>query len=74
MTTDYRSTEWLAHRWDKSTRWVREQAKAKTIPGAMKVGRQWRFDRAEIEAHESASKAVNIFRLSPGSAARRKAS
>lgn len=71
MTTDYRPAEWLADRWDRTPRWVREQAKAGTIPGAMKVGRFWRFDPAEIEAHEEAAKASNVFRLSPGAAARR---
>ena len=72
MSTDYLSAEWLGRRWDKSTRWITEQARAKTIPGAMKVGRQWRFDRAEIEAHEAASKAANPLALSPGAAARQK--
>ena len=72
--TDYKPTEWLAARWSREPRWIRDQAKAGKIPGAMKVGRLWRFDRAEIEAHEQSQKAANVFRLSPGAASRRKAS
>lgn len=36
-------------RLDRSARWVRQAARDKTIP-AVKVGSQWKFDPAELDA------------------------
>lgn len=66
----------LADRWSKSAGWVTEQARRGQIPGAWKLGRQWRFDTHEIEAYERAQRTEvdpsileqrsgNIFALTP---------
>ena len=59
------STAQLSERWERSPRWVAEQAKAGAIPGAWKLGHLWRFLEADIEAHELAqATGSNIFELS----------
>lgn len=69
----FHGTEWLARRWDKSPRWITQQARANKIPGAMKLEREWRFDEADIIAHENANKTGGVFALSAGAKARRAA-
>ena len=34
-----------------SERTVKDLAEQDKLPGGVKVGRQWRFDRAKLEAH-----------------------
>lgn len=71
METDrFLGADWLGRRWSKSPRWVTEKARAGEIPGAMKVGRQWRFNFHEIKAYEDDQVNSGIFALTPGSAAR----
>lgn len=65
--SEHLTAQGLAERWDKTPKWVREQARKKEIPGAWKLGRQWRFNVEQIEAYEQSQRTDNIFRLTPGS-------
>lgn len=65
--SDHLTAQGLADRWDKSAKWVTEQARQKQIPGAWKLGRQWRFNVEQIEAYEQSQRTDNIFALTPGS-------
>lgn len=68
------STAQLSERWERSPRWIAEQAKAGAIPGAWKAGHLWRFLEADIEAHELAQAVgSNIFELSDQAQRRRTA-
>lgn len=70
MTATHLTAQELADRWKKSAEWVTKQARAKQIPGAWKLGRQWRFDLEKITAYEQGQRTDNIFALTPGSLAR----
>ena len=47
----YYTTEEVAAFLRISERTVKDLADQGKLPGGMKVGRQWRFDRAKLEAH-----------------------
>lgn len=65
MTNVHLTAQQLANRWSKSAEWVREQAIADNIPGAWKLGRQWRFDLQQIEAYEISQRTTRMFALAP---------
>lgn len=65
MNEKHLTAQDLADRWSKSADWVREQAIADKIPGAWKLGRQWRFDLEKIEAFEIAQRTTKAFQLAP---------
>lgn len=71
--SEHLTVQGLADRWEKSPKWVREQARQNQIPGAWKLGRQWRFNVEQIEAYEQSQRTDNIFRLTPGSRRRQQA-
>lgn len=66
MTTHF-TAQSLADRWDKTAEWVTDQARKGNIPGAWKLGREWRFDPETIENYEQSQRTDNIFALTPGS-------
>lgn len=68
--TQMLTTEELAERWGRQTRWITLSARAGDIPGAWKLGHLWRFSLSEIEAYELAQQAQSIFALSDGAAKR----
>ena len=61
------TTQSLADRWDKTAVWITKQARKGNIPGAWKLGRQWRFHPDQIEAYEQGQRTDNIFALTTGS-------
>lgn len=63
----------LAERWQRPASWIRQQANAGAIP-AIKLGHTWRFDLLDIEAFETRHKTADPLSLTPGAAARRRAS
>ena len=65
--TKHLTAQELAERWCKSTEWVTKQARKQQIPGAWKLGRQWRFNEELIESYEQGQRTTNIFALTPGS-------
>lgn len=66
------STEELAERWQRQTRWITLSARTGSIPGAWKLGHLWRFSLNEIEAYELAAQSPSIFALSDGASKRQK--
>ena len=43
------STKDLAERVEKTTKWVEKWLPTKRIPGAVKIGGEWKFDRKIVE-------------------------
>lgn len=70
--TPHLTAEELARRWKRRISWVHLSARQGDIPGAWKVGRFWRFNLADIEAHEQASTSESVFALTDASKSRRK--
>ena len=71
MTTHFTTAD-LASRWRRAPEWITEQARAGYIPGAWKLGRQWRFDPKVIETYEQSQRTDNVFALTTGAQRRRK--
>lgn len=74
----------LSEQWRKPPEWITKQARQGNIPGAWKLGRQWRFNADQIEAYEQSQRAggaqppgnaprtKNIYALTPGALRRRR--
>jgi excisionase family DNA binding protein len=46
---DYLTPQELAAKLSMSLKWVTKYTQARKIPGQVKIGRLWRYNRAEIE-------------------------
>lgn len=66
------TTEELAARWRRDPLWITRQARSGRIPGAWKLGHQWRFNTQEIETYEKANRQTTIYDLTPGARARQR--
>ncbi|MBN1578744.1 MAG: helix-turn-helix domain-containing protein [Chitinispirillaceae bacterium] len=49
LTTEYLTARELALLLNVSQKFIQSQTQARRIPGQIKVGRVWRYNRAEVE-------------------------
>ena len=66
------TTAQLADRWSADPLWITRQARAGNIPGAWKLGQEWRFLEADIEAYELSRTTHSLFALTARSKQRQR--